>query len=192
MWPTQFQFHKTEYTLLLGLYWACSPCLLNWLYKSTHPREPVVSKWHTTQCNYLSEVHITSDSTKMTTYQGDSAVYKLDLKQAASLLSDNSYPIYTIFVKKSVSCPLSNFKLTTTTSESSTIKVNLYLMNSEPTSKYWLSPNEVLRHVGLSKKNYPHFFECGISTISENWYPLKIHFHSILQYLENVRFYKER
>ena len=33
----------------------------------------------------------------MTTYQGDSAVYKLDLKQAASLLSDNSYPIYTIF-----------------------------------------------------------------------------------------------
>ena len=33
----------------------------------------------------------------MTTNQGDSAVYKLGLKQAASLLSDNSYPIYTIF-----------------------------------------------------------------------------------------------
>ena len=46
---------------------------------------------------YVSEVHITSDSTKMTTYQGGSAVYKLDLKQATSLLSDNSYPIYTIF-----------------------------------------------------------------------------------------------
>ena len=38
----------------------------------------------------------------MTTYQGDSAVYKLDLKQAALLLSDNSYPIYTIFGEDAV------------------------------------------------------------------------------------------
>ena len=41
--------------------------------------------------------HFTSDFTKMTTNLGDSAVYKLDLKQAASLRSEMSYPIYIIF-----------------------------------------------------------------------------------------------
>ena len=47
--------------------------------------------------HFFSHDHFTSDFTKMTTNLGDSAVYKLDLKQAASLRSEMSYPIYTIF-----------------------------------------------------------------------------------------------
>ena len=38
----------------------------------------------------------------MTTNLGDSAVYKLDLKQAASRRSEMSYPIYIIFGSSSL------------------------------------------------------------------------------------------